>query len=161
MKEDKKWEQELDSLLPLMGHRNWIAIVDSAYPYQSNESIMTIDTSEDIISVTDKVLKLLNKADHIRPIIYRDAEFDYMDDDLLLGTKQLKVGFNNIFEDLALTTIPHDDIFSLFEKAASLFKIIILKTNCKIPYSSTFISLDCGYWPSDKETALRKKMEGK
>jgi hypothetical protein len=29
------WQAKLDHDLPLLGHRNWILIVDSAYPLQS------------------------------------------------------------------------------------------------------------------------------
>jgi len=159
MKENKNWVKKFASMLPLMGHRNWIAIVDSAYPYQSGDSIMTINTGENIIDVTDKVIKLLEHADHVRPIIYRDAEFNFMDESLLEGVDKMKADFNNVFSGSKLTTIPHDDIFSLFEKASLLFKIIILKTDCKIPYSSTFINLDCGYWPANKEVILREKMK--
>lgn len=159
MKENKNWISTFKDMLPLMGHRNWIAVVDSAYPYQSGESIITINTDEDIIDVTDKVIKILGHADHVKPIIYRDAEFDFMDEALLGGVDKMKADFNRVFLDSKLTTIPHDDIFSLFEKASSLFKIIILKTNSQIPYSSTFIRLDCGYWPADKESILREKMK--
>jgi len=39
--------ENLNKLLPLMGHRNWIAIVDSAYPLQCCQGIETIVSNKD------------------------------------------------------------------------------------------------------------------
>jgi hypothetical protein len=30
------WQQKVSTEMPLLGHRNWIVIVDSAYPLQSS-----------------------------------------------------------------------------------------------------------------------------
>ena len=35
MPEDISWQEKLEEQLPLLGHRNWILIVDSAYPLQN------------------------------------------------------------------------------------------------------------------------------
>jgi hypothetical protein len=40
------WRSQLTKQLPLLGHRNFIVIADSAYPMQSNPGIKTIYTSE-------------------------------------------------------------------------------------------------------------------
>ena len=36
------WERQLETLLPLYGHRNWIVVADSAYPAQSKPGIETV-----------------------------------------------------------------------------------------------------------------------
>ena len=36
------WRSRLTQELPLLGHRNWIAVVDSAYPLQTSAGIETI-----------------------------------------------------------------------------------------------------------------------
>jgi hypothetical protein len=38
------WQTKLHQQLPLLGHRNWILIVDSAYPLQVSPGIETIET---------------------------------------------------------------------------------------------------------------------
>jgi hypothetical protein len=37
-----EWQTKLAQILPLMGHRNWIMIVDSAYPLQSSAGVETL-----------------------------------------------------------------------------------------------------------------------
>ncbi|MHC4500382.1 MAG: hypothetical protein ACYS21_14860, partial [Planctomycetota bacterium] len=41
------WQHKLASELPVMGHRNWVIIADSAYPAQSRAGIETIATGAD------------------------------------------------------------------------------------------------------------------
>ena len=45
------WRQELKEQLQLHGHRNWILIVDAAYPFQSKPAIKTIATGEKQLDV--------------------------------------------------------------------------------------------------------------
>ncbi|MCA9265721.1 MAG: hypothetical protein KDA60_17790, partial [Planctomycetales bacterium] len=36
------WQTELNSALPLLGHRNWVAVVDSAYPLQTAPGVKMV-----------------------------------------------------------------------------------------------------------------------
>ena len=36
------WKKEFEEILPMLGHRNWILVVDKAYPMQSADGIETI-----------------------------------------------------------------------------------------------------------------------
>ena len=49
------WRDRLNEVLPLFGHRNWIVVVNSAYPTQSNPSIETIVAGGDQIAVIEYV----------------------------------------------------------------------------------------------------------
>src|SRR2546423_4928852 len=68
------WRVRLREELPLLGHRNWIAVVDSAYPLQTSAGIETINTDADQLDVVKSVLDELARARHVRPIIFTDAE---------------------------------------------------------------------------------------
>src|SRR5947208_15818801 len=68
------WRVRLREELPLLGHRNWIAVVDSAYPLQTSAGIETIETNADQIEVVRAVLNQLSNARHVRPAIFTDAE---------------------------------------------------------------------------------------
>src|SRR5436853_7453898 len=72
------WRETLSERLPLFGHRNWIAIVDSAYPDQTSPGVETIATNEDQLQVARTVLQLLAHAKHVRPIVYVDAELAHV-----------------------------------------------------------------------------------
>jgi len=36
-----------------------------------------------------------------------------------------------------------------------MYKILVLKTDQTVPYTSVFIKLDCGYWNEGKEKRFR------
>ena len=44
-------------------------------------------------------------------------------------------------------------------QAAKTYRILYLKTNSPLPYSSIAIELDSGYWNSSDEAELRERME--
>src|ERR1700733_8292779 len=56
-----EWQTRLAQVLPLLGHRNWIMIVDSAYPLQSSSGVETIETNTDQMEVIPQVLGAIDK----------------------------------------------------------------------------------------------------
>src|ERR1700742_2759211 len=72
------WQARLAHVMPLMGHRNWIMIVDSAYPLQSSSGVETIETSANQIDVLRKVLGAIDASIHVRPVVYMDAELPFV-----------------------------------------------------------------------------------
>jgi hypothetical protein len=155
---DAIWQVIFDRQLPLFGHRNWILIVDKAYPLQSAEGVETVYTYEGLERVVKGVLQRIGKANHISPIIYTDVELQALTDSLAPGVDSLKTFYEKTFTGLKSFSVPHEEIFLKIDKAAELFKILVLKTNSTIPYSSVFIELDCGYWSEKSEKALRETM---
>ena len=61
--------------------------------------------------------------------------------------------------ELQPQTILHEAVFAKFDEASKLFKIVVLKTNETIPYTSVFLQLDCSYWNAEKGKKLREKMK--
>ena len=49
------WKAKVNTAIPLLGHRNWILIVDSAYPLQVAPGVETIETSADQLDVDGKL----------------------------------------------------------------------------------------------------------
>ena len=72
------WQQKVKQELPLLGHRNWLVIVDSAYPLQSSLGVETIETGTDQLAVLDYVLGAIKESRHVRPIAHTDAELKYI-----------------------------------------------------------------------------------
>ena len=68
------WRAELAINLPVLGHRNFIVIADSAYPMQSNPGIKTIYTGEQQIVVVKEVIAAIENATHVNGTIYVDKE---------------------------------------------------------------------------------------
>jgi len=152
------WKEKFNEQLPLLGHRNWILIVDKAYPMQSANGITTINTKKDIPEVLKVVLDSIKREKHTRPGIYTDKELTFMDDKLCSGVEKFQEDLKNTLSGYNVNSILHDEVFSKLDKASKLFNVLVLKTECLMPYTSVFLELNCGYWPDDKEKELRDKM---
>lgn len=150
--------EDLKRVLPLLGHRNWILVVDKAYPYQSSPGIDYLDTEEALVPVLEKVLQMLKAAPHVRPTVYLDKELQYMDDSLAPGADALKEKMYKLVEGFNVQQILHDQVFARLDAASKLFNVVVVKTESLIPYTSVFIELDCGYWPAENEKLLRERM---
>lgn len=153
------WQQQLDKILPLLGHRNWVVIVDKAFPQQTAIGMEVINTNESLLPVLQYALHQINASAHVRPIIYRDKELSFITEDAAKGVNKFVAGSQQLFNGQSVQTILHDSVFTKLAEASKTFKVIVLKTNEAIPYTSVFLQLDCAYWDKDKEKALRSKME--
>ncbi len=144
--------------LQLLGHRNWILIVDKAYPLQSANGIDYINTGESHEDVLKYVLAEVAAASHVKPTIYTDKEFDYLS---ALGEKEAQMveAMKSAFEGYEVQSILHDEIFTKLDTASKLFNVMVIKTESTVAYSSVFVELDCGYWTAEKEAALRASMK--
>ena len=50
-----------------------------------------------------------------------------------------------------MRVLPHEEIIAKLDRAGELFRVLIVKTNMRIPYTSVFFELDCGYWNAQAE----------
>jgi hypothetical protein len=156
--EEVSWRQRVTQQLPLLGHRNWIVIVDSAYPLQSRNGIETIATGEEQLSVVNYVLGALKKSPHVRPTIYLDAELPFVPEDDAQGITAYRNELSSVVAGLPRQSLLHEEIIRKLDKSAETFHVLVLKTNMQLPYTSVFLELDCGYWNPEAERRLRERM---
>lgn len=152
------WEKTVTDL-PVMGHRNWIVIADSAYPAQSRAGIETLYTGGDQIEVVAAVLKALNHTRHVRPVVYLDSELPYVSEQDAPGINAYRQQLKRVLGTRPVTSIPHEELIAKLDKAGETFRILILKTNLTLPYTSVFLQLDCGYWSTEAEQRLREAIK--
>lgn len=152
------WREHVEASLPLLGHRNWILIVDSAYPLQVAPGIETVDTDAPQTEVLHFVLNALSRAPHVRPDVFLDAELPYVPDQDAPGASAYRQDLSSILQGLPVESLPHDKLIANVNAAGQTFHVLVLKTNMTIPYSSVFLRLNCRYWSDDAETRLRKRM---
>ncbi len=155
------WHARLRDALPLLGHRNWILVVDSAYPLQTSPGIETIDTGDSQLEVVRSVLHAIEHSPHLRPVAFMDAELPYITDDDAPGVSVYRRDVGDLLRDYPVEPLPHEKIIANVDEAGKSFHILVLKTNMTIPYTSVFFRLDCKYWTAAQESALRKKMAEK
>jgi D-ribose pyranose/furanose isomerase RbsD len=153
-----KWERKLSKELKLMGHRNWIVVADSAYPAQHRTGIETIVVGGDQLQAVEKVLNSVEKAKHVQGNIYLDAELDSVSESDAPGIKVYRKELQRLLEGRSANSVGHEELIAKLDEAAKVFKVLIIKTDMTLPYTSVFLELDCGYWNPKAEERLREKM---
>lgn len=161
---EQDWMATLHQAMPLMGHRNWVCIVDSAYPLQMSPGIETICTGAHQIDVVKAVLAEVGTFKHVRPTIFVDQELGFVPEADAPGIGAYQTDLKAALAGAALggastTAMQHEKIIRMLDTAAKTFRVIILKTDLTLPYTSVFLRLDCGYWSDDAEAKMRAAMK--
>ena len=152
------WNDRLTAAMPLLGHRNWILIVDSAYPLQTAPGIETIETNASQLDVARAVLGEIEKSIQVRPVVYMDAELPFISNSDAPGASAYRSEIAKLLHKYPVQSQRHEKLISEVDEAGKTFHVLVLKTNMAIPYTSLFIRLDCKYWSADQEKNLRIKM---
>jgi hypothetical protein len=153
------WEQKLHATLTLFGHRNWIVVADAAYPAQSKPGIETIVAGEGQLDVIRKVVDAIGVSIHIRASIFLDSELDFVPERDAPGIASYKRGLEILLAGSNPKRLPHEQIIRKLDQSAEIFRILIIKTELTIPYTSVFFELECGYWSAEAEQHLREAIQ--
>lgn len=153
-----EWEQILKERLQLYGHRNWLVIADSAYPAQSRQGIETVVANDDQTTILAKTFEILRECKHVKPTIYTDEELSFVPESDAPGVTSYRKQLGLFFRDSDVRALPHEEIISRLDQVAAIFRVLFIKTNMRIPYTSVFLELECGYWDAQAEERLRAAM---
>jgi hypothetical protein len=153
------WQTKLHQQLPLLGHRNWILIVDSAYPLQVSPGIETIETGATQLAVASAVLTALDRSNHVKPIIYLDAELPYVPQQSYPELNAYRENLKKTLQGRPIQSLPHEKILGKISEAGKDYKILVLKTTMTMPYTSVFLQLDCKYCTDEGEQKIRQAMK--
>lgn len=153
------WQEKLQKELPLLGHRNWIVVADSAYPLQTAPGIETIYVEADQIEVVKGVLAELAKTKHVKPMIYTDAEMKFVAEKNTPGIGAYRDALAKILANQPVQVLPHEQIIGKLDEAGKNFKVLLIKTPLTKPYTSVFFQLECGYWNAASEKELRDALK--
>jgi L-fucose mutarotase/ribose pyranase (RbsD/FucU family) len=152
------WKRQLKALLPLFGHRNWIVVADSAYPAQSKPGIETIVSGASQIEVARKVLDAIAACKHVRANIYLDQELQSVAESDAPGVSRFRTQLAALLKSAKTTTLPHEQMIAKLDQTAQVYRVLIIKTELTVPYTSIFFELDCRYWTPEAELRLRQAM---
>jgi hypothetical protein len=153
------WKETFTDQLQLLGHRNWILVVDKAFPAQTAAGIEVINSGEYLLPALDFVLEEIEKATHVKPVIYTDHELSFIAPEQVPAIEEYRTGLNDLLSGYEIQTILHDTVFVKIDQASRLFKVLVIKSEETIPYSSVFIELDCRYWSPEQEKVLRERIQ--
>jgi len=112
------WKTRVGQTMPLMGHRNWILVVDSAYPLQASPGVETIETNANQLDVLRYVLGSVNSSIHVRPLIYMDKELPFVPDDDAPGASAYRTQIAQILSDYTIESIPHERVISEIDETS-------------------------------------------
>lgn len=157
----ENWHSRLEEQLPMLGHRNWIVVADSAYPWQTSPGIETIYANADQLAVVQDVLAALAKTKHVKPTIYTDTEMKSVAEKSAPGIGAYRDGLEKILAGKPAQVLPHAQIIAKLDEAGKTFKVLIIKTPLSLPYTSVFFQLECGYWDAEAESQLRESLKKK
>lgn len=152
------WQTKLQQELPLLGDRNWIAVVDSAYPLQVvSPGVETIEIDTDEVTVVRGVLNDLAHAHHVRPVVYMDAELPYVSEKDAPGVTAYRRDIHEALGSIPVHSVLHAKSIAQLDERGKTFRVLILKTKLTVPYSSVFLLLKCGYWSDAPTTRILRK----
>jgi L-fucose mutarotase/ribose pyranase (RbsD/FucU family) len=155
------WQALLKERLQLFGHRNWLVIADSAYPAQSRHGTETIITDEEQTPALIKAFEILHECKHIRPTIYTDTELAFVLEEDAPGITSYRKQLSDLLSGYEVQSLLHEEIISRLDRVSEVFRVLSVKTKMRIPYTSVFVELDCGYWNAQAEDRLRAAMRAK
>jgi hypothetical protein len=155
------WQTKVQQELPLLGHRNWIVIVDSAYPLQSSAGIETVETGTDQLTVVREVLQSIARAPQVRPVVFMDAELPFVAEENAPGVTRYRGEIKDALAGLSVHSVLHEQLIQTMNQTSTGFHILILKTTLTVPYTSVFLRLDCKYWSDAAEQKLRQHMKNR
>ena len=150
-----EWKAVLADFLPKLGHRNWIVVADSAYPWQISPGVETVVTGAEQLEVVQAVLEAIKAAPHVQGEIMLDSELAFVPETEAPGVSAYRDALTPLFGDAKVTRLKHEEIIAKLDRVGSTFKVLLLKTTMTIPYTSVFIELNAGYWGPAQEAKLR------
>jgi len=154
----QSWQSHLKDELSLLGHRNWILIVDSAYPEQVGPGLETVETNADQLDVVRTVLTTMKSSIHVRPVIFLDSELPFVPDQKAPGISAYRTQLTSALHGYDVESRLHQSLIDEVAKDAAKYHVLVLKTQLAVPYTSVFIHLDCKYWSAENERDLRTAM---
>ena len=157
--QEKDWQAKLEEMLPLLGHRNWIVIADMAYPLQSGEGIVTLYADKPYLEVLKTVVGKINEAPHVFAHVYNDKELEFITEDMVKGIDSLRSSIKGICGPEA-SSVMHEELISRLDEAGKLFTVVIINNPLTVPYTTTFLELDCDYWDAARQGELDSRIKG-
>jgi D-ribose pyranose/furanose isomerase RbsD len=157
-----EWQLALAAQVHQLGHRNMILVADAAYPIQTGSGVTVIATGAPHREVVEYALQRIEASRAVRPLVALDKEFRFVPDERAPGAEKLRADILKLLEGKSHEPVReelHEKLLAEDNDRAKDFAVIVFKTEGTIPYSSVFLTLECGYWTAADEAALRQAME--
>lgn len=148
------WKTAFLNTLPIYGHRNWIVVADSAFPAFTEPGIETVVVDDSLPSVLEHVAGAITSSGHVRATAFQDQELQFIDESDYSGVSDLRRQIAETFPEGHVSSIPHAELMTRIREDGKTYRVLFIKTKERIPYSSIYIRLDCGYMSEEVERRI-------
>ena len=152
------WRKTLQERLPFFGHRNWIIVADAAFPAYSQGGIETVIADQDLPTVVSHVAQAIFSSKHVRATVFLDQELEFVPEHNYPGIARFRSEVTTLLATTNLSSIPHSQVLSVIDDAGRTFRVLLIKTNTTIPYTSVYMRLDCGYLSDEIDDQIRNSI---
>ena len=90
--------------------------------------------------------------------MFLDAELPHVAEADAPGVTAYRRQLDGLLKGRPVESLPHEQIISMLDQAGETFRVLIVKSNMTLPYTSVFVRLECGYWGDQAEKRLRQSM---
>src|SRR5262245_52208112 len=149
----------VDEHLPALGHRNWILVVDAAYPQQTAPGIETVVVGGDHLASVRDVLESIDAHLHVQPVVFLDAELAAVSERDAAGIGEVRDRLGKLLEGRPVARLPHEKLIAKVDEDAKSYRVLVLKSSLALPYTSVFFRLECGYWNEEAEKRVRERLK--
>ena len=102
------------------------------------------------------VVKAISSSKHVRAAAFVDQELKFVPEENYPGVTHLREEINRAFVKSNLLSIPHAEALSKIDDTGKTFRVLFIKTNTTIPYSSVFMRLDFGYMTDEIDSEYQR-----
>lgn len=153
------WKHAVDHQVRNLGYKNWIVIAEASFPAHSVNGIQQVAAPVEVPEAVDYVLRSLEKTENLRPTIYVPRELRSVENDFAPGIDQVREELKKALHGHEPTEIDQQSLLTVMEDANRNFTILVIRTGSALPYASVFMELQPGYWDSQSESRLRKRIQ--
>lgn len=149
----------IDPQLQQLGARNWVVIADPTYPIPAGAGAVTMVVPSSSADTFREVLDLLELQASLTPRIWVCNEMEAVTESLAPGIEEYRETVNSLLSGRFCYRLDERIIAMQLAAASQQFRVLYIKTNTQLPYSSIAIELDSGYWNPDSEAEIRQRLE--
>lgn len=142
-----------------LGARNWVVIAEPACPLPAGSGIVSITVPANSVDTFREVLDLLEIEGAVAPRIWVSYELSVVPEERAPGITRHREELEKLLLGRFHYTVDNRIIDMQLNQAAKDFRILYIRTSTRLPYSNIAIELDSGYWNSDAETEVRRRLQ--
>ena len=153
------WAKAIEQEVKKMGTANWIVVAEPAFPSLSRKGVTTITTPAGTATALDVVLQSRDSQGHAKPYVYVTRESKMLSERYAPGVNGFNKRLKEVLRGREARELDSAALELLVKDAQKNYRILVIKSQTTLPYTSVFIELDTGYWDGEAETALRKQLK--